>query len=201
MDDAKCEWQAHGTQICWIEVDAEKNHQEVLTTTNGIQDVIKENNVIFTKKWEVMHNHINCRSEDILLLRNRVIDLEGLSGFQQTTLQYCQDTIAGLEETVTQLVVLVKKLEKMVCQCHDQLLSPGPHYVPGEEEEIEEEIEEEGEEEEEEEEEGLEYATDTPLRDSYMTPPSTGGRSLPSPAPSPSLTSVDSDPETNVARC
>ena len=28
--------------------------------------------------------------------------LEGLSGLQQTTLQHCQDKIAGLEETVVE---------------------------------------------------------------------------------------------------
>ena len=57
-------------------------------------------------------------------------------------------------------------------------MSLGPHYAPGEEEEIVEETEEE--EEEEEEEDGLEYATDAPSGDSYMTPPSTGGCSEPS---------------------
>ena len=99
------EWRAHGTQIRRIEADAEKNYQEVLMTTN----------VIFSKKWEAMHDRIDRRLEDILLLRNQVVDLESLSGLQQTTLQHCQDTIAGLEETITQLVVSVKKLEKMVC--------------------------------------------------------------------------------------
>ena len=54
-------------------------------------------------------------------------------------------------------------------------------------------------EEEEEEEEGLEYATDTPSGGSYMTPPSTRGRSSPLPAPSRSPTPGDSDPENNVA--
>ena len=44
-----------------------------------------------------------------------MVDLESLLGLQQTTLQSCQDKIAGLEETVAQLVMLVKKLEKMVC--------------------------------------------------------------------------------------
>ena len=61
-------------------------------------------------------------------------------------------------------------------------MTPGPHYAPGEEEMVEET------EEEEDEEDGLEYATDTPLGGSYTTPPSTGGRSLPSPAPSSSST-------------
>ena len=61
-----------------------------------------------------------------------------------------------------------------------------------------EETEEEGEGDEE---DGLEYTTDTPSGDSYMTPPSTGGRSLPSPAPSPSSTSRGSDPETNAVLC
>ena len=37
-----------------------------------------------------------------------------------------------------------------------------------------EEMEEEEEEEDGEEEDGLEYKTDTPFEDSYMTPPSTG---------------------------
>ena len=54
--------------------------------------------------------------------------------------------------------------------------------MPGEEEEVVEEMKEE--EEGEEEESSLEYATDTPSGDSYMTPPSMGGCSEPSPAPS-----------------
>ena len=63
----------------------------------------------------------------------------------------------------------------------------GPHYAPGEEEEGEEE-----------EEDGLEYATNTPSGDSYMTPPSTGGRSEPSSALSRSLTLGHSNPENNM---
>ena len=82
--------------------------------TNVIQDAIEKNNVIFSKKWEVMHDCINCHLEEILLLKNRVVDLESLSGLQQTALQHCQDTVAGLEETVTQLVATVKKLEKSI---------------------------------------------------------------------------------------
>ena len=93
--------------------------------------------------------------------------------------------------------MLVKKLEKIVCHHHDQLLLPGPHYVPGEEEEMVEETEEE-EEEEEDEESGLEYATDTPSGDSYTTPPSTGGCSQPSLAPTCLSTPGDSDPENNA---
>ena len=50
----------------------------------------------------------------------------------------------------------------------------------------------------EEEEGGLEYKTNTPSRDSYTTPPSTGGCSEPSPAPSCSPTPEDSNPETSV---
>ena len=161
--------------------------------TNVIQDMIKKNNIIFAENWEAMHDHIDCRLEDILLLKNQVVDLEGLSGLQQTALQHCQDKIAGLEGTVAQLVTLVKKLEKMVCRCHNQLLLPGPHYVPGEEEEMVEETKEE-----EDEEDGLEYTTNTPSGGSYTTLPSTGGCSSPSPAPSHSLTPGDSDPETNV---
>ena len=69
--------------------------------------------------------------------------------------------------------------------------------MPGEEEEMVEETEEEvGEEEE-----GLEYVTDTPSGGSYTTPPSTGGRSSPSPALSRSPTPEDSDPENNAALC
>ena len=100
--------------------------------TNTIEDAIQKNNVIFGEKWEMTHDRIDCRSEDIRLLKNRIVDLEALSGLQQTTLQSCQSTIAGLEETVMKLAASVTVLEKLVCRCRDRLLSPGPHYVSGE---------------------------------------------------------------------
>ena len=165
-------------------------------TTNIIQDAIEKNNVIFSEKWEATHDHINCRLEETCLLKNWVVDLEALSGLQQTTLQSYQNTIAGLEETVAKLTMSVIKLEKSICHCRDRLLSLAPHYTPGEEEEMVEETEEEGEEEEE---EGLEYVTDTPSGGSYMTPPSTGGRSPPSLASVHSLALEESDPENNAA--
>ena len=155
--------------------------------TNVIQDAIEKNNVIFAGKWEETHNRIDHCSEDIRLLKNRVVELEALSGLQQTALQSCQSTVAGLEETVIKLTTSVTKLEKSVCRRRDRLLSPTPHYVSGEEEEMVEEMEEDTEEEE-----GLEYATDTPLGGSYMTLPSTRGRSSSSPTPG------DSDPENNA---
>ena len=86
----------------------------------------------------------------------------------------------------------VKKLEKTTCQCCDRLLSPGPHYTPGEEEEVVVDLEEEDDK------DGLEYETDAPSRDSYTTLPSTGGHSEPSPCPSHSPTPEDSNPETSV---
>ena len=187
------EWRAHTTQIRRIEADAEKHCQEVLTMTNTIENAIQQNNMIFGEKWEMTHDRINRRSEDIRLLKNRIVDLEALSGLQQNALQSCQSTITGLEETVLKLAATVTVLEKLVCRCRDRLLSPGPHYTPGEEM-VEETEEEEGSEEE----EGLEYATDAPSGGSYTTPPSTGGRSSPSPAPSRSLTPGDSDPENNA---
>ena len=52
-----------------------------------------------------------------------------------------------------------------------------------------------------EEESGLEYETDTPSKDSYTTPPSTGGHSEPSLAPSHSPTLGDSNPENNTVLC
>ena len=197
MDDAEVEWRAHTTQICCIEANAEKHRQEVLTTTNIIQDAIEQNNVIFSKKWEATHDRINCHLEEILLLRNWVVDLKALLSLQQTALQSCQNTIAGLEETVVKLTSSVSLLERSICCCRDCLLSLAPHYVPGEEEEMVEETKEEGGEEEEE--EGLEYATDTPSGGSYTTPPSTGGHSSPSPAPSRLPTPGDSNPENNTA--
>ena len=166
-------------------------------TTNVIQDTIEKNNIIFTEKWETTHNCIDCRSEDIHLLKNRVVELKALTGLQQTSLQSCQVTIAGLEETVLKLASSVTILERLICRCQDCLLSPAPYYAPGEEEEVVEETEEEGTEEE----EGLEYMTDTPSGGSYMTLPSTGGHSSPSPAPSCSPTPGDSDPENNTALC
>ena len=173
-----------------------------MTTTNVIQDTIEQNNIIFSKKLEATHNCINRRSEDILLLKNRMVDLEALTGLQQTSIQSSQDSIARLEETVAKLTASVLLLEKSVCRCRDRLLSLAPHYAPGEEmiEETEEEEEEEEEVgEDEEEEEGLEYATDTPLGGSYTTPPSTGGHLSPSPIPSRSPTPEGSDPENNTA--
>ena len=191
------EWRAHTTQIRHIEADTKKHRQEFLTTTNAIEDAIQKNNIIFGEKWETTHNCIDCHSEDIRLLKNWVVDFEALSGLQQNTLQSCQNTIAGLEETILNLAASVTVLEKSVCRCRDCLLSPAPHYVSGAEEEMVEETEEE----EEEEEEGLEYATDTPSGGSYTTPPSTGGRSSLFLAPSHSPTPVDSDPENNTALC
>ena len=189
------EWRAHTTQIRCIKADAEKYRQEVLTTTNTIEDAIQKNNVIFGEKWETTHDRIDHCSEDIHLLKNRIVDLEALSGLQQTALQSCQSTIAGLEETVLKLAASVTVLEGSICRCRDRLLLPTPHYTP--EEGMVKETEEEGETEEEE--EGLEYATDTPSGGSYTTPPSTGGRSSPSLAPSRSPTPGDSDPENNAA--
>ena len=184
------------TQIRRIEADAEKHRQEVLTTTNVIQDAIEKNNVIFSEKWEATHDCINHYSEETRLLKNWVVDLKASSGLQQTALQSCQNTITGLEETVVRLTTLVTKLEKLVCRCRDCLLSPAPHYVPGEEEEMVEETEEE---ETEEEGDGLEYMTDTPLGGSYMTPPSTGGHSPPSLALSHLPTLGDSNPGNNAS--
>ena len=163
-------------------MDAEKNQQEVLSTTNQIKEAILKNNQIFTETWELTHDWIDRHVEEHPLLKTCIVKLESLLGLQQTALQHCQDMIAGLEETIVQLVTLVKKLEKVVCWCRNQLLLPGPHYAPGEEEEVVEDSEEE------EEEDGLEYKTNIPLGDSYTTLPSTGGCSKPSPHPSNSPT-------------
>ena len=170
-------------------MDAEKNQEEVLGTTNQIEEAILTNNQIFSEKWELTHDQINHCLEEHLLLKTWATKLESPLGLQQTTLQHCQDTIAGLEEIVAQFVVLMKNLEKTVCRCHNWLLLPGPHYTPGEEEEIVEDLEEE---------DGLEYKTNVPLGDSYMTPPSTGGHSKPSPHPPHSPTLKGSNPITNT---
>ena len=70
------------TQIRCIKADAKRNHQEVLTTTNIIQDTIEKNNIIFAKKWEATHDQIDHWSEELLLLKNQVVDLEALLGLQ-----------------------------------------------------------------------------------------------------------------------
>ena len=82
-----------------------------------IQDAIEKNNVIFTGKWEATHDRIDRRVEEVLLLKNWVVDLKALSGLQQSALQSCQNTLAGLEETVAMLTASVTKLEKLVCRC------------------------------------------------------------------------------------
>ena len=206
MDNAEVEWRAHTTQIHRIEANIKKHRQEVLTTTNTIKDAIQKNNVIFGEKWEMTHDCIDRCSEDLHLLKNRIVELKALSSLQQNALQSCQATVAGLEETALKLAASVTVLEKLICRCQDCLLSPAPHYAPGEEEmvkEMEEEdmVEETEEEDTAEEEEGLKYMTDTPLGGSYTTPPSTGGCSSPSPAPSHLPTPGDSDPEDNTALC
>ena len=111
------EWRAHTTQIRRIEANAEKHRQETLMTTNTIEDTIQKNNMIFREKWEMTHDRIDHRLEDIHLLKNWIVDLEALSGLQQNVLQSCQSTIAGLEETVLKLAALVTILEKSVCRC------------------------------------------------------------------------------------
>ena len=78
-------------------------------------------------------------------MKTCIIELKSLLGLQQTALQSCQNQIAGLEETIEQLVAAVKKLEKTVCWCHDRLLSLGPHYAEGEEEEVVVDLEEDDE--------------------------------------------------------
>ena len=157
----------------------EKGHQEFQATTNNIKEMILKNNCLFAKEWEKTQERINCQANEHQCLKTCVLKLESLLGLQQTTLQSCQNQIVGLEETVEQLVSVVKKLEKTVCQCHDWLLSLGPHYAEEEEEEVVVDLEEE-----EDDEDGLEYETEAPSTASYTTPPSTGGCSEPSLCPS-----------------
>ena len=105
MDDMEVEWRAHGTQIHQIKVDTEKNSQEVLTMTNQIEEAVMKNNCIFTDKWESTHKQINHWADKHQLLKIHVVELKSLSGLQQTILQICQNQIAGLEETIMQLVL------------------------------------------------------------------------------------------------
>ena len=93
------EWRAHTTQIHCIKANAEKHRQEVLMTTNMIQDTIKKINIIFSEKWEATHNCIDHRSEEACLLKNQVVDLKALSSLQQTALQSCQSTCQGHSAT------------------------------------------------------------------------------------------------------
>ena len=60
MDNMEQEWRAHGMQIWRIEVDIKKNHQEVLAMTNQIKEVVMKNNCIFTNKWELTYEWIDC---------------------------------------------------------------------------------------------------------------------------------------------
>ena len=96
-------------------MDAEKSWQETLTKTNRIKEAVMTNNQIFADKWEATHDWIDWRSEEVMVLTTQVQELKSLSGLQQTALQHCQDTVVGLEETIAQLVVTVKKLEKTIC--------------------------------------------------------------------------------------
>ena len=86
MDDTEVKWRAHTSQIKSIEVDAKKNRQETLSTTNQIKEVVMKNNRIFAKKWEITHDWINCCAEEHLLLNAHVMEIKSLLGLQQTTL-------------------------------------------------------------------------------------------------------------------
>ena len=161
--------------------------------TNTIKGAILINNHKFAEDWETTQSHINWWADEHQQLKGYVIELKGLSSLQQTALQSCQNQIAGLEETVEQLVAMVCKLESSVCCCCDWLLLPGLHFAEGEKVVVDLE---EGDDEEE---DSLKYETEVETSDpSYMTLPSTGGCTKPSPHPSCSPTPEDSNPETNV---
>ena len=83
MDDAEQEWRAHGTQIRWIKVDTEKNHQEVLATTNQIEEAVMTNNHIFADKWESTHERIDHWADEHRILKTCVI--------VQQTICWCHD--------------------------------------------------------------------------------------------------------------
>ena len=82
--------------------------------TNTIKEAILLNNHKVAEDWEMTKSRIDQRADEHQWLKTQVIELESLSGLQQTTLQHCQDTIAGLEETVEQLVSMVPKLEPSI---------------------------------------------------------------------------------------
>ena len=102
-------------QITRIKADAKESHQKSQATTNIIKEAVLKNNCIFAKKWEEVQEQIDHQANEHQQLKTHVIKLESLSGLQQTALQSCQNWIAGLEETVEQLVSAVKKLEKTIC--------------------------------------------------------------------------------------
>ena len=79
MDNMEVEWRAHGMQIWQIKADAEKNHQETLTTTNQIEEAILKNNWIFAKKWEETQDWIDCWADENQQLKTYVFELKSLS--------------------------------------------------------------------------------------------------------------------------
>ena len=119
--------------------------------------------------------------------------LQGIVCLQRTIINSCHNQTAALEEMVKQLVEVVRKLEETICYCWDQLLSPGPHFAEGENQEIVVDSEEEDDK------DGLNYETEEePLDLSYTTPLSTRGHTPPSPYPSCSPTPEGSDLENNA---
>ena len=62
MDDAEVEWRAHTSQIRRIEADTKKSRQEVLLTTNQIEEAVMQNNWIFVEKWEAIYDMIGLIS-------------------------------------------------------------------------------------------------------------------------------------------
>ena len=94
-------------QIARIEANTEKGCQEVQMITNNIDEATLGNNCLFTEGWERTQEWIDCQADKHQCLKIHIIKLKNLSGLQQTTLQSCQNQIAGLEETVKQLVSAV----------------------------------------------------------------------------------------------
>ena len=194
MDDTKREWRALQLQVIKADGENEANCKEFQVVTNTIKEVIVGNNRKFAEDYKVIHAHIDHKGDDHIILKRWVKELKGIVWLQRTIINSCHDETAALGETAEQLVVAVMKLEGSVCCCHNWLMSPGPHFTEGENKEVVVDLEEDDDEED-----GLKYETEEdPSDPSYMTPPSTGGCSPPSPHPSCSLTPEGSNPENNA---
>ena len=171
MDDAEWEWRALRTQVARTAGECDGRELGFLKVVNCID-----------KDIEMTDKHINHRGDSIVNLKGEVARLKEAHRVQDQIISDQQQCLAVLKLKVDCLISTVQDLEKLICQCWDRLLSPGPHLhwrrrSCVDDLELEYETEKET--------SGLDYGTPNPLSSPSLFMP------LRSPTPE------DSDPERN----
>lgn len=116
MDDAEWEWRALRTQVARTAGECDGRELGFLKVVNCID-----------KDIEMTDKHINHRGDSIVNLKGEVARLKEAHRVQDQIISDQQQCLAVLKLKVDCLISTVQDLEKLICQCWDRLLSPGPH--------------------------------------------------------------------------